>query len=239
MTNPVLILTHNNLALTKRCVESVRAQDVPTEIMICDNGSSDGTPEWISALECMEDFASQNDGVSRGWNRGLSYLFGMEQAEHVLVIGNDTVLPPWFYQELAASAILYSMEEGVKIGFVTGVAVDSMEQISNCPEYKILTPNPDFSAFLISRRVWEAVGPFDESMAMYAQDCDYHVRAHKAGIPLMKASVPYYHERSSTLRLAPLQEKRQIQEQANRDRATFRAKYGCIPGEPAYEELFK
>ena len=32
--NPVLILTHNCLELTKKCVESVRAQDVEAYIFV-------------------------------------------------------------------------------------------------------------------------------------------------------------------------------------------------------------
>jgi len=44
--NPVLILTHNCLDLTKRCVESIRAQDIDITLQVIDNGSTDGTEEW-------------------------------------------------------------------------------------------------------------------------------------------------------------------------------------------------
>jgi len=43
--NYVLMLTRNNLELTKRAVESVRAQDIPTFVCMVDNGSTDGTQE--------------------------------------------------------------------------------------------------------------------------------------------------------------------------------------------------
>ena len=46
VNNPVLILSYNALPLLKRCVESVRNQDAPTQIVVLDNGSSDGSREW-------------------------------------------------------------------------------------------------------------------------------------------------------------------------------------------------
>ena len=43
--NPVLILTHNNLDITKKCVDSVFRQDNDAKPFIYDNGSTDGTRE--------------------------------------------------------------------------------------------------------------------------------------------------------------------------------------------------
>ena len=236
--NPVLILTRNNLALTKRCVESVQQQDVPVGIFVVDNGSTDGTREWLQS----EDFPGivkineNNDGVSAGWNHGLSYIFGERtkgrhhfQSDHALVIGNDTVLPQWFYRELLA----------YEVPFVTGLAQENMDEIAEPKAPVPLDPHPDFSAFLIRRQAWETVGPFDERMKLYASDCDWHVRAHRKGISLWKANTSYYHERSSTLRLASEEDRQKILVQANEDRVMFRSLYGCIPGESVYDNLFQ
>ena len=46
MMYPVLLLTHNCLELTKRCITSIRAQDVPFVLFVIDNGSTDRTQEW-------------------------------------------------------------------------------------------------------------------------------------------------------------------------------------------------
>ena len=76
-------------------------------------------------------------------------------------------------------------------------------------------------------------------MKLYAQDNDYHVRAYRLGVELLRADVPFYHERSSTLNNATTQERMAIQQQANSDREVFKSLYGCMPWEPAYQELFK
>lgn len=228
--NPVLILTHNNLPLTKLCVHSVQRQDIANELTIIDNGSTDGTKEWLQA-EYSLFYANNNtnEGVSGPWNRGLYFLFRNQEIDHVLVLNNDTILPPWFYRELL------SYPEP----FVTGVSVDKLSAIETPALRMPLCLHPDFSAFLIRREAWEKVGPFDERMKLYASDNDWHVRSHKAGIKACKANVPFYHERSSTLRHANPEERLEIESQANADRAVFKEKWGCSPWEPAYEELFK
>jgi hypothetical protein len=66
-----------------------------------------------------------------------------------------------------------------------------------------------------------------------------HVRAHRLGVDLWKANIPFQHERSSTMRLAPPAERDEIAMQAGKDREVFQSIYGCIPGQPGYENLFK
>jgi|WetSurMetagenome_2_1015567.scaffolds.fasta_scaffold189739_3 GT2 family glycosyltransferase len=232
--NAVLVLTHNCLELTKRCIASVRAQDIPVYLLVYDNNSTDGTPEWLAhdGIVDMGIFSPENKGVSTGWNRGLETLFNDYGANHVLVINNDVVLPPWFYSKLLKC----------KVPFVTGVSVESAEsikRIDKVPENATLTPGPDFSSFLIRREAWETIGIFDERMKFYAQDCDYDVRAHKLGMTLWNAHVPFYHERSSTLRQATDAERQQIENQANCDRKVFRQKHNCLPGTPEYGMLFQ
>jgi GT2 family glycosyltransferase len=230
--NPVLILTHNNLELTKKCVESVRKQDVPTYLCVIDNGSTDGTVEWFLSQGVdgglCKSFVS-NEGVSAGWNVGLEICFNVDKADHVLVVNNDTILPPWLYRSLLA----------YDVPFVTGVSVGEMEAIAAPQPPKELAPCPDFSAWLMRRDCWDKVGRFDERMKHYASDNDYHVRAHRAGVPLMNAGVHFYHERSSTLKLAPPEEHLEICRQADADREVFKSIYGCMPWEPGYAELFK
>jgi GT2 family glycosyltransferase len=226
--HPVLILTRNNLALTKGAVQSVIEQSIfPTYLYFFDNGSTDGTREWIEGTWTL--FAEgENAGVSHGWNVLLDHVFG-EGYEHALVINNDVILPEWFYAELL------SYNEP----FVTGIAVDDMEAIKHPAERMPLTPNPDFSAFLIRREAWEKIGPFNEKMMLYAGDADYHVRGHRLGVGMWKANVPYYHERSSTMNNASPRDRAVIQAQAEADRGQFRALYGVIPGEKGYDELFR
>ena len=228
--NGILTLTRNNLALTQRAVHSFLRQDVNPEpvIRIIDNGSTDGTRNWAWLYQWLLIANEGNLGVSRGWNEGLNWFF-KNGFDRVLVIGNDTWIPEYFYRELMS----------YNLPFVTGVAVGSMEQVQPKPSKCPLDPHPDFSAFMITRQCWNELAPFNEAMKHYASDCDFHIRAHRKGIRLWKASVEFYHERSSTIRNATPEEAAELTGQANKDRAVLQKLYGCLPGTREYELIFE
>jgi GT2 family glycosyltransferase len=233
MKHHVLTLTHNNLRLTQQAIWSALRQDIPVRVWAVDNGSTDPSAHWLNAYKWLLYMFNENAGVSAGWNKGLDILFSSPETESVLVIGNDTQLAPWTYRLL----LTYNLP------FVTGVATDDHWQIEqhipNKGKPLPLEPHPDFSCFLMRREAWEKVGRFNENMKHYASDCDWHIRAHRLGVKLWKACVPFYHERSSTLNNAPAAEQAEILAQANRDRAEFHKMYGCLPGQPEYYALFK
>lgn len=227
-TNPVLMLTHNCLEQTKRCVESVRAQDIPTTIYIFDNGSTDDTLGWLQNEEIDYCHYDENKGVSFGWNYGLSLIFEEENQPHAMVINNDIVLSKWTYRRLLDLDEL----------FVTGNPVLTMEEIAVQHPQQLMAPCPHFSAFLIRRQAWDAIGSFDDSLVSYCGDLDYHVRGHRRGISLWNSGIPFFHETSSTMNNAPQKERRHLQLQADADRETFFEKYGVRAGSSEYESLF-
>lgn len=242
--NSVLILSYNGLPLLKKCVESVRKQDIPTDIFILDNGSSDGTDSWLDDMLGTVGSCSfnENKGVSSGWNMGLSMLLEEDLDNHCLVLNQDAVLPPYFYRDLLA----------YNVPFVTGFPVATMDDLEpQAPRAQSgLSPHPCFSAFLIKRECWEKIGPFREEKFdddgkrkmvgfwSWANDCDYHARAHRLGIEMWKSEVPFYHESSSTIRNASDEDRQWLNEQANMDRAVFHSIYNCLPGQKEYEALF-
>ncbi len=230
--NHVLILTHNTMQLTACCVASILAQDCGDIVIdFIDNGSTDGTYPWaktnIPLPRMLLQFTPQI-GVSAGWNVGLGEIFEAQEESHALVVNSDTVLPPWFYSTLLSY-------DGC---FVTGVSVGSMGEIAAPPPRKELVGHPDLSAFLIRKDCWEEVGRFDETMVHYCQDLDYHIRAWRKGLYLMNAGVPFYHERSSTLKNAAHKDKRMIELQADADRERFFEKWGVRACSQQYDDMF-
>ena len=226
--NAILTLTHNGLVRTQRALTSFVEQDIAVTVYAIDNGSTDGTLEWLRDRQCLLYSFPNNAGVSVGWNKGLSLLFADPSCESVLVVGNDTWLPSSFYRNLLAC----------NVPFVTGVAVGNMDQALETPHLEPLENNPDFSAYCMKRDCWNRVGKFDERMRLYSSDQDYHLRAHRLGINLYKTPVPFYHERSSTLNLAPPEEQAELLAQADRDRTVLKHKWGVSAGGPDYEALF-
>ena len=234
MVVPVLILSYNAVKLLHRCIVSIQSQDVETKLFVIENGSSDGSGEYLQAMGINRFVSKVNLGVTQGWNIGLNKLFG-EGHSHICVLNQDTALPPYFIRELLA----------FDVPLVTGYPVETEEEIGPATMGKEeerrnagLTPHPCFSAFLLSRDCWDTVGEFDPAMMNWASDCDYHVRGHRFGVGMWNSMVPFWHHAGTTLRTSTGATKERMTQRANLDRAEFKKKWGCEPGEPAYDDLF-
>jgi GT2 family glycosyltransferase len=228
------MLVHNNLEGTQRAVESVLRQDIgDLHLIVMDNDAPVPIREWIMSryLNCPR--YSPQIGVTKAWNIGLEAVFEFMGCEHCLVLNNDVELAPDFYRRL-----LEFRDEGVPPGLVSGISTSCREDIHHEAAQPSLSP--DFSAFLIRRQLWTALGGFDDSMVHYASDNDFHVRAYKSGWRLVNSGIPFYHERSSTMRLAESDEQYALSNQADKDREVFKKKWNCYPWEvKAYDALFK
>jgi len=229
---PVVLIARNNLALTKLAIKSVQAQDLPVEILVVDNHSNDGTAQWLRTKSLTVISAPEQWSLARCWNTALAALWraGWSKA---LVCNNDIELRPDTVSQLN--------RHGGK--FVTAVSVNRPEQLVD--ESNVLhdwneREHPDFSCFMISRRVTDRVGWFDERyFPAYCEDSDYHVRMFRAGIRAVCVDIPFLHHGASTIKTAGAGETARIRRGADANRERFRLVYGCLPGSDAYQDLFR
>jgi len=228
VSNPALVLSHNCLELTKKCVDSLRKQDIPVSIFIADNGSKDETVSYSQeqGIPCLTLLT--NTGFSYGINIGLKWVFELTGSDHCLIPNNDTILPSYAYRELLAYDKI----------FLSGRETNALSDLDLPFKQGELGGGPQFSMFLIRREALEKIGWLDESMTSWASDCDYHLRAHRLGVELTSAPIPYYHERSSTINNASPKEKRAMEMQADADRLRFFEKWGIHTWSPEYAAQF-
>src|SRR5687767_13630522 len=92
MTQPgdgiaILVLTHNRVHLLQKCVENVllRTSEHTREIVIWDNGSTDGTPEYLATIDdprfkvIRSEANVGHNGYARGFRQTTSpYLVEMD-----------------------------------------------------------------------------------------------------------------------------------------------------------------
>jgi len=93
----IIVVTYNNLALTRLCLESiVRNSDYPNyEVIVVDNNSTDDTPEYLRRLAAQHSHIqivlnSENRGFAAANNQGIERSSG----ERLVLLNNDTVVPP-------------------------------------------------------------------------------------------------------------------------------------------------
>jgi GT2 family glycosyltransferase len=236
---PVVIVARNSLALTKRAVKSVLAQDVTCSLLVVNNASTDGTGPWLRTKEFAFGEFSEQRSLAACWNCALGtfWFMGFERA---LVLNNDVELAPYTARYLSSCLDNPDYWQG----FVTGIGVSDPKQTKTEEEASTwsyhIRPHPDFSCFMISREVTDKVGWFDEDyFPAYAEDADYHVRMHRAGIKAVSVDLPFLHYSAGTLKNASPAEQARIRRGADSNRERFRARYGCLPGTPEYQELFR
>lgn len=98
----IVIPNYNGIAYLGACLRSVEKQEgVSAEVLIVDNGSTDGSQEYIRTefpacrLICLE----KNYGFCRAVNEGFRYA----GSEYVILLNNDTEIKPDFALRLLAS----------------------------------------------------------------------------------------------------------------------------------------
>jgi len=86
----IVILSWDQLAFTRNCIESIRAHTTEAhEIIVVDNGSQPEVVEWVKANADKTVINGRNLGFARGMNQGLNVADG----DVVVFLNNDTVMP--------------------------------------------------------------------------------------------------------------------------------------------------
>jgi GT2 family glycosyltransferase len=68
----IAIVTYNRLEMLRECLSAVWKQTVPADqIIIINNGSTDGTPEWLAGIEGIVVVNQENLGAAGGFSRGM------------------------------------------------------------------------------------------------------------------------------------------------------------------------
>ncbi|MDD2338034.1 MAG: glycosyltransferase, partial [Geobacteraceae bacterium] len=126
----IVILTWNQLPFTKECLASIeRHTPEPHEVILVDNGSTDGTIAWLrEQANARENYSlienSENLGFSKGCNQGIEAATG----SHILLLNNDTVVTPGWL-----SGLMECLHSAADVGIV-GPMTNSISGIQMVPD---------------------------------------------------------------------------------------------------------
>ncbi|MDJ0765530.1 MAG: glycosyltransferase family 2 protein [Myxococcota bacterium] len=107
-SHPYLVMvTYNRLDFTRITLERLlKNTTLPFRLVILDNGSTDGTQDWLKAnregFPFIDKlfFFEENLGIGRALNNGMSYA--LSQSQRVGRIDNDVLVPPRWLEDLTA-----------------------------------------------------------------------------------------------------------------------------------------
>ena len=120
----IVVVTYNRLALLKEAIDSLRNQIYTNrEIVVVNNGSTDGTQEWLNAQKDIIVITQQNLGGAGGFFTGMKYV-AEHDYDYCWVMDDDVVCHSDALQEL-----VNAYTKKTDIGFVCSKVVG----INGCP----------------------------------------------------------------------------------------------------------
>ena len=172
-----IVAVYNGADRLGAALDSILAQDLaPFEVLVVDDGSTDGTPDVIRSYgSAVRAFRKPNAGLAAAHNFALRQVTG----DAIAFLDHDDL---WPSNRLAAMA--RRMQSDDRIDIVAGqvqLVSEGASMVGTQQRYAT-THRPWFlNSLLIRPRVFDRVGAFDTNFAI-TQDTDWYLRARDAGI---------------------------------------------------------
>jgi pyrroloquinoline quinone biosynthesis protein E len=216
----IIVVNLNGGDRIRRCINSVLAKtDYPYELIVVDNGSSDGSRQWLESLDFIHLVRNQNNvGAPVARNQALSIARG----DWIVFLDNDTIVTNNWLSLFLNHARKYPAAGmiGPRSDCVSGPQAVAGIQFSNEEELDRFADRWQTShhgesrpirqlilfCLFVRRHVVDKIGGFDPLFGKWGwEDDDYSVRAQLAGFQLLVADdIFIHHEGSYTSRSASL-----------------------------------
>ncbi|MFB6748889.1 glycosyltransferase [Bacillus subtilis] len=204
----IIVLTYNQLALTKQCLESIwkHTNNDCIEVIVIDNGSHDGTRDYLKQITLIKAiFNKTNEGFAKACNQGLEVASG----DNILFSNNDTVVTNQWLEPMIK--LLYQDDKIGMVGpvsnYVSGpqqvpVNYTNVEEIEDFSRLYCLQQRGRSKAvlrlvgfcLLVKKKVLDQVGGFDERFVGGSfEDDDLSLRVLQAGYQLKIALDSFVH----------------------------------------------
>lgn len=137
----IIIVTHNNIERARKCIESIRENTEDYEIIVVDNGSTDGTRDWLETqnkFDCMIEEDGQififemYDGITCLLPENIGYaannkVASLASGEYIIFLNNTVVMKDW--DKILISRL--EEEDVIFTGYYFAISSDNLNLISD------------------------------------------------------------------------------------------------------------
>jgi len=157
--------------LTRPFATALKVESPELDVVVMDNASRDDYPELKNCQVIRID--------RRGYGPALNFGASLGEWDWLMCCNNDCICTG------DVMPIISTLSEDVVYGDAWKADYTGMEVG--------LPPVADSAYLLISRKVWNAIGPFDPDMEAAFEEIDYQIRALDAGFRIDVAVLPITH----------------------------------------------
>jgi GT2 family glycosyltransferase len=220
----ILIVTQNSAEYVPICLETLlRNTSYPSyEVILVDNASRDGTSDLLAQFAARDArLRVIRNHENLGFAAANNLAAGLASGEYFVLLNIDTIPSPGWIARLLRHCVKHpdiglvvpvtnniGNEAKIRVPYIN---LAEMEQFAidlgseKLGEGLDLSVGPLFCA-LVSRAVWNRVGPLDESFRIgMFEDDDFSLRIRKAGFRIVAAEDCFVHHfgQGSFAQLAP------------------------------------
>ena len=91
----VIVVTYNGKPWLERCLGSVRASEVPADLYVWDNDSTDGTPDWVQSRYPEAKLVRSADNLFFAEANNMGFRYALDKGyDYVYLLNQDAWLAP-------------------------------------------------------------------------------------------------------------------------------------------------
>jgi len=204
----IVMCVFQNIHLTVQSVENLLQTNIEHELIIIDNGCTDGTGEYLATKDIKVITNEVNRSIMPAWNQGLEIATG----DYIMFTCNDMIVHPGVARKMIGCFKLDPKIYCVTTQFTHLAYPDDWweqaQKIMDEPlEYVIIgppmPPNPPEDqmmggCFIVSWKGLDELGSFDENLPIWYSDVDIWCRFRKMGHPVVQVNTLIHHLESQT-----------------------------------------
>ena len=216
MSLTAIVPVWNGRELLGRLLTSLEAQTKPAdELLVIDNGSTDGADELARARGARVIAMGGNAGFAAAVNRGIRESRG----EHIAVLNTDVELAPDYFARLTSAAASFATGKILSAGSTDRVDATFDVLCRGGVAWRVGNGRRDGPAFSTPLKIWSApwtavlfraevfqqIGMLEEAFESYLEDVEFGLRCAEHGVAglYVPEAIAWHHGSASLGRWNP------------------------------------
>lgn len=199
-----VVVTYNRIEDLKRCITSLQQQTRTLDgIIVVDNGSTDGTGEWLAGQSGLTIVTQPNLGGAGGFATGIDTAHKAGY-DWIWCMDDDCLAAPNALERLLASpnlgpciknCVSVSSKDSNELAFYVDRPHQLYRKVTDMTQFDLVYGVASFfNGTLISAEVVKDVGLPDKKLFIWGDEVEYMTRVQKMGYPVVTVpSAVFYH----------------------------------------------